>query len=61
MRFVLTVRTTLIHEGFKVKVNTWMGTHQWRGRTKVLSGMKLTFIKTIRWAKRGRRREKDPE
>jgi len=60
-RFFLAVGTTLIHEGFKVKVNTWMGTQQRRGRTKVFSGVKLTFNKTIRWAKGGRRRKKDPE
>ena len=60
-RFFLAVGTTLIHEGFKVKVNTWMGTQQRRGRTKVPSGVKLTFNKTIRWAKGGRRRKKDPE
>jgi len=32
-----------MHEGFKVKVNTWMGTQQRRGRTTVLSGVKLTW------------------
>jgi hypothetical protein len=61
MRFVLAVTTTLIHEGFKVKVNTWIGTQKRRGRTKVLSGVKLTFNKTIRWVKWGRRRKNDPE
>ena len=61
MRFVFAVGTTLIQEGFKVKVNTWMGTQQQRGKSKVLSGVKLTFKKTIRWVKRERRRKEDPE
>jgi hypothetical protein len=54
---LLAVATTLIHEG----TNTWIGTQRRRGTTRVISGMRLTFKKSIQWAKWGRRRKKDPD
>ena len=54
---VLVVATTLIQE----VTNTWISTQRRRGRTRVISGMRLTFKKSIGWAKWGRKRQNDQD
>ena len=55
VRFVLSVATTLVREGFKVKVDTWINKQKRSKRSKFFSSMKLTFKNTISWAKKKRR------
>mmetsp|Transcript_1596 Transcript_1596/g.3437 ORF Transcript_1596/g.3437 Transcript_1596/m.3437 type:complete len:199 (+) Transcript_1596:35-631(+) len=56
MRFVLSVASTLVREGFKVKVDTWINKQQRERRSKFFSGMRLTLKNTIRWASRKKRK-----
>ena len=47
LRFALTVATTLMHEGFKVKVDTWIGKQKKRKKSKFIGRVGLTLMKTI--------------
>ena len=51
-RLLFSLATSLVREGVKVKVDTWVNEKRLRGKAKFLSGMKLTFKRTIRWAKK---------
>ena len=48
-RFGLTVATTIMQQGVRLKFGTWVNKQQRRGRTKISKYMKLTFAKTFRW------------
>lgn len=61
MRVVLSVATTLVREGVKVKVGTWINAQKLSRRVKLFMGMKLTAKKTIRWAKKKRRKMSQSE
>ena len=48
IRFALRIASTLLQEGVKLRVDTWLG----RRRTRFFRGIKVSCRKTIRWAKK---------
>lgn len=56
IRFVLSIATTLMSEGLKVKVGAWTSEQQQRQRSRIFSGIKITAKKTVKWMKQKRGR-----
>ena len=48
IRFALRIASSLLQEGVKLRVDTWLG----RRRTRFFRGIKVSCKKTIRWAKK---------
>ena len=53
MRCILSIGTTLVKEGLRVKVSTCIGNQRRRSQSRFYSGMRLTLTKTIQWAAKG--------
>jgi hypothetical protein len=48
-------------EGVKVKIGTWVGKQKQKKQSSFVKGVKLTAKKTIKWAKRKRKRRNGPQ
>jgi hypothetical protein len=57
MRCILSIGTTLVKEGLRVKVSTCIGNQRRRSssasQSRLFHGMRVTLTKTIRWAAKG--------
>lgn len=53
MRCILSIGTTLLKEGLRVRVSTCIGNQRRRSQSRLFSGMRLTVSKTFRWAAKG--------
>ena len=54
VRFVVSVAATLMKEGFKVKFGAFAKEQQQRNRSRIITGVKHSVKKTIKWAKHKR-------
>ena len=61
VRIVFTFAATLMKEGVKVKIGTWVGKQKQKKQSSFVKGVKLTAKKTIKWAKRKRKRRNGPQ
>lgn len=52
-RCILSIGTTLVKEGLRVKVSTCIGNQRRRSQSRLFSGVRLTVSKTIRWFAKG--------